>query len=825
MRLGARLSACLLAGVFSLAAADPASFVLARRAPDGSISFEVLEDFTVSGRDRIRLWTGEGESITEREYKDSREIPLSRASVVRADGKGRLIHLEGDPPIRSYVLSDGAKLKGSVSLDDFYSRMSLLAVKSKKAKQSAVVPPAEFFALLPAANPPASAVAFVLRDANFYSLEEQLRAMEGAVRSFPGAPEIDSLQEFLARRLSNGLSAFEAGGPYKDFLVIVKYAGLAHSAFPSDARLQSLCTAVTGRKDATVRSMARLTSLANNRAWDTFLETYTAFEPFQSSFPQLIALRTRALQESARLHAQRAFELAARKKYPQALAEYRVAVRRDPDNELITQNRERVLHDYNESQKEARAAARKPLPADSMELRLFHRHLEFAAQYTANKQFDEALREIEKAAELDRDAPEVLLGRAELFFERGELASALPLLNEFDRTAADARLKTRGETLRNRILFERSTKKPEYKKQLAALIQAGSYSKAHELARTALKLDQNDGDFNYYAGAASAVLRRNGEAKTALGKYLDLSVSLRGDLKRRDQVRHILALVSEEPPATASGARNWLSGKQLPEGVYYCPESLAFQPHIAAVEGYKMTTAFTWMPDGRLESIVNKFQDDKGERNFKEMASRFPAAVAGQEFYFIYHPGYPQVLKVVTERPAADVLSAPLEVRLVRSEDSGQRLVDAAKSPLILLESNPSLNPRVLALLDGPVTVGVAGNSFFNPFIWDGIHYFRFDYDRLGRVETAREIGTDLVTRFDWDGERLTSLRVFRGESGPPIYSRTLTYSAALLASEAVEYQGKGYRIEYSYDGTRLLAAEFEDEGAHDGRRWRVRFQ
>ena len=833
MRNTARVAVILPFLMVPVSAADLTGYLLARRSADGAITYEAVEEFSIGNRNKVRVWSGTGDSISENEYKRAQAVVPRQLTLLRKDAQGRLIQLSGTPPVRSFVLADGAKIKGSARIADLNAQMTLVAVKSRKAKQSFQIRPAEFFALIPGASPSSLAVGFVLRDSNFLSFEEQLQATQGAVNSFRGSPDIARLREFVTRKMADGLNAFEDGGPYKDFQIIVQYAELGRRSFADDKRAQTLHEDIVTRKAWLERTIARLTSLANNRDWDTLLEAYLAFEQFQWSFPEIMALRNRALQESARLHSQRGNEFATQKKYPEALAEYETAVQRDPDNELIAQNRERIMNDYAQSQKEAQSKAAKVLPEGSMELRLFRRYLEFASQYTKNKQFDEALRELDKAEELNKDAPEILLGKAELHYERGELSQAIPLLDDFDRLAVAPELKDlkeRGEKLRNQILFERTAKKTAYKQKLAELLKSGGYSEAEQLALAALKLDQNDDEFNFYAGTVFALLRNNDGAKAALKKYLELSVSLRGDLKRRNLANRIMSTLGSSPVAPAKGQPNWFSGRKLGEDVFYCPESLAFQPRIAEVSGYKMTSSFTWTPEGRLVSITTRFQDDKGRQNFSAMESRGghpgQSYSAGRSIFFTYHPSYPQVVKVSATTPPAAKPAGPFKVLLTRRDNSGLWLVDEDKSPLVLLESNPSVNPDLVALLDSPVATGVAGNSFFNPFVWDGIHFFRFSYDRQGRVDTAREVGADVVVRFTWEGERLTSLRAFRsGDPAKPVYSRTQNYSGPLLLSENVEYGGKSYKIEYKYAGSRLQEAEFNDSGAHDGRHWRVSFK
>jgi len=240
-----------------------------------------------------------------------------------------------------------------------------------------------------------------------------------------------------------------------------------------------------------------------------------------------------------------------------------------------------------------------------------------------------------------------------------------------------------------------------------------------------------------------------------------------------------------------------------------------------------MAAEYAWTPEGRLRSIELEFRDQKGIRSYDEMVARsgISKTPGRPNFYFFYHPNFPQVLKAVpsaSEPPASD---KPFRVRLARQEKSSLRLVDADDSVLVLLPSSPVVNPDVLALVDAPAATGIAGNSYFNPFIWDGVHYFQFTYDKLGRLDTAREIGVDNVVRFQWEGERLTAIRAGQANATRPSYVRTQHYSGKQLVSETVEFRGKTYKIEYKYAGDRPREASFDDNGAHDGRQWRVRFE
>jgi hypothetical protein len=150
-------------------------------------------------------------------------------------------------------------------------------------------------------------------------------------------------------------------------------------------------------------------------------------------------------------------------------------------------------------------------------------------------------------------------------------------------------------------------------------------------------------------------------------------------------------------------------------------------------------------------------------------------------------------------------------------------VVDDRGQPRIVLEDSAGFNPAVLSILEGPLNTAVAGNSYFNPFIWDGLHYFSLTYDSEGRMSTAREWNADNLVRFTWSGDRLTEIQAFRKDSPNPYYQRTLSYSGTILTGESYSQGGKAGQIKYVYSGKVLQQAKVEDGGVHDGKTWTVR--
>jgi hypothetical protein len=150
-------------------------------------------------------------------------------------------------------------------------------------------------------------------------------------------------------------------------------------------------------------------------------------------------------------------------------------------------------------------------------------------------------------------------------------------------------------------------------------------------------------------------------------------------------------------------------------------------------------------------------------------------------------------------------------------------LVDEHGLPRLVFQDSPQFSLAVLTALEGPLSTGIAGNAFFNPFIWDGLHYFNLSYDSQGRLATAAEWNADNLVRFLWSGDRLMEIRAFRKDSATPYYQRTISYSGAMIANESYSQGNKTGQIKYVYSGKILQQVKVEDGGVHDGKTWTVR--
>ena len=131
----------------------------------------------------------------------------------------------------------------------------------------------------------------------------------------------------------------------------------------------------------------------------------------------------------------------------------------------------------------------------------------------------------------------------------------------------------------------------------------------------------------------------------------------------------------------------------------------------------------------------------------------------------------------------------------------------------MLLLNNPYVDPLAIQKLTGKnVALGIAGNRFFNPFVWEKVYYFRLTYDESGRVSRAQELsgpkGTpgDMVLEFDWSGMQLNAIRGFQSKT--KTYERTMQYQDGKLVAEDIQGPGKPSHIKYTYAGNRLVSAE-----------------
>jgi hypothetical protein len=145
------------------------------------------------------------------------------------------------------------------------------------------------------------------------------------------------------------------------------------------------------------------------------------------------------------------------------------------------------------------------------------------------------------------------------------------------------------------------------------------------------------------------------------------------------------------------------------------------------------------------------------------------------------------------------------------------------------VRNSPFVDPVAVQRITGKnLAVAIAGNPFFNPFVWEKLYYFRIAYDDSGRISRAQELSgpagspAEQVLEFEWNGMQLTAIRGYLGKTKN--YERTMQYEDGRLVSEEIQGQGKPSHIKYNYMANRLVSAEAATDPTLDNRNRKVTF-
>jgi tetratricopeptide (TPR) repeat protein len=786
------------------------STVVGTRTTDGKISFEAVEDFQINQSRKIRLLPEQKDDVDPNALRRLNKVDLAQAGLIRNDGTGRLVSLDGPGAPREIVLPENYNLRAPTPVKEVPGRLGLTLIRNKKTRQADLLAPELFVVVLFGATPDESVRDFLTKDWAFLSADEQVAAMRGFVASFPASPATKVFRDSLEHRISAGLARFEEGGPYSDILTMRRFSELARQAFPGDAALQALDDRVAGRIKFVTDRPKLLRSLAALGDWDTLLDKYRDFERYESSFPEMQTLHREALEESVRMHARRARAFEQRNDFERASREASAALSRDPSNREIRKLLADEKGQASQGEALANASRRKILPKGLPADIRFGNALNYADRAIADKDFRKAQESIQDADRENPGAPEVILLRAKLFAAQGRNSEALPLLDQYDRLVANAAEREKGYDVRRQVLYGLDKLKESTRQQIAALLKDGQYSKLDPVLRGALILDGEDPEFLYQGGVVAAVLRDAERAKIILGEFLAHSTAIGVDPRERERARRILGIVNERK-----------SPSRKPDGLYYDPESLAFQIPIESVNASKVRMTFNWA-NGRIESIRTTFEDDKGAQLYRALVvagaadSGALAAVTVDDpgnFFFEYHPS--GALREVLPKKYSPAAAKAYSVHVAHDAKGHARLIDDDGRPEVVLPDHPFADPAVLAVVEGgPVTSVISGNSFFNPFLWDGVHAFTVQYDRQGRAESAQEWNADNLVRFTWDANQLIAVRAYRKGSDTPYYQRTIAYSGSTLTGEDYSVNGRSGKIKYIYtNGKNLQQIKIENDG------------
>jgi hypothetical protein len=772
-------------------------------------------------------------------------LVFSEAAVITVNGKDRVLSLGAQPKIAgpvgrlaafrlggallkdgdaatmaayeaggdvTYLLPQGAPKDAAGEPGAIWRTAKIAYRKSPSDKAPAEVSTAAFVAFLPAG---AEALAKLCMDSRALELiggkgkafAAQVELISAAVKTYASNPAMGAVERYVEEAMRQRHSAFESGAAGVDALEEgLRYAALSLETYPAQPEQERLRKSLAQRKEWLDRRVAILRAFEAAGHWDAFLLGYRDFEKYQSSFPEMAEKHGQALKESLQLHRAAARERMAEGEHRAAWRAIRLASARQPSDTGLQKELSVAWTEYSRRNAVDKQSRRKQLNVGQREA--ITQALHFATRYKEQNKLEDALKSVGEAEAIDPESLPALLKKAEVLGAMRETQKALATLDEYDLRAVDEERQPAVQ-LRNELLFQLVTHLRDSKRELEKAWSEGNYHRARALAAEGLRAREDDPDLLYYAGTASLATRQPKDSRLFLARYLDVSNTLDANPERRAAVRRLLSGIADAAPPEQEGEANWLSGMKLPPNVYYCPISLAFQPRIDRIEASnKLKTTFEW-DGGRLKSIVPVFERNERVSGEKKIA-------------FTYSPQAPQVASLTYEDEPVPSGATP--------DEAYQR------SSMVIL-NNPYIDPNAVAMLTGKnLAVGVAGNQFFHPFVWEKIHYFQFVYDENGRVKQARQLPDrnaapgDLLLEFDWNGMQLSAIRGYRapaagGGRQVQIYERSLQYQGGRLLGEEIRAEGKTSRIKYIYSGDKPATAECDKDTTLDGRSREVAFQ
>ena len=701
--------------------------------------------------------------------------------------------------------------KGGATYPSLWSSAKIIVQKDRNSKSAAPVNSGELYAILVSPDRNEALATLLADEANFKGVGEKdgdaafnewAAAVIALAPSISGAPAAKVQQKFLTE-MQSAEQQLSAGIARRIVLDrALKYVDVSLRAFPRDERQEKARAALLERKASLDRRIAILRAFSVASMWDEFLEKYGDFERWENSYDDLKKVREGATEASANYHLDQGRRLEKEKQYTLALAELQVAKQRRPGDAAIIELIDAV------KLREARAYAdsvKRVEDRNSDQYRQVRSYLLRADQYIGAGQLDEAERNIASAVRVDKDSPMILLSRAKLDAARKQFLKALETVDQYDRRVTAAEDRDNGQDLRAKIEFDLAQARKNLREGIADSKAKGDYLTASAKAEEGLAIDGNDLEFLLEAAVGRAILRKNAEAVKLLETYRQVAQARGADPKKREAAYEMTPKIQESIPEP-EGAPNWFSGYKSPAGVFYCPISLMTNARPAEVRGSrKQTSVFNWGKDGL--SDVRVTSEQQGERSLSA--------------YFEYFGAGKGVRRVATEA----LNDAQQGAAMPRLTPKGP--IGAGKGVYTALLNHPGGDPVMIEKLTGKrVGAIVAGNPYFHPFIWDGVHSFSVEYDKEGRVKSAQQIlgedqkGTAHAFEFRWEGRRLTEI----AERGTGDYRRTMTYAGGKLMSETIAFRGKTSKIEYKYKGDQLVEASCGDDPV-DGRSRQVTFR
>jgi len=794
---------CLFRLLACLAALSPlqAAGLVVLRAEKG-LQFADAVAVTVNGKDKV-LNLGTSPKLTEPIGKLP-SIHLNGTMVQDADAGVIALYEHG---VVTYIVPEGTPKNGPSDPAGIWKASRLAYKKSQNDKTPAEIGATDLVAYLPdgvdgLARFSTDERAMRMTGGKDKAFTAQLDLLAAAVKAYGSDPAMAPVEKYVAQSMQRRYEQFENGAGGLDALVEgLRLAELSQANYPSAPGHDALRKALVQRKQWLDRKVAVLRAFNAAEEWDAFLMGCRDFDRYQHAYPEMAALETAALKQSLRVHQLAGEERQKEGDFSAAYREFRVASLRQPSDSVLQQKITMAWTDYSRQLAVDHQRNRKQLSAGQREA--IDQNLAFATRYKGEDKLDRAMEEVGKAEAIDPESLAVLLKKAEILAAQHEYVKALAALDQYDRFAIDEERRPSSQ-LRNSLLFERSASIEKLKAEFQTAWAAGNFHKARNVAVMALLLKDDDPDVLLNAGMASQVVRDGKSASDFLRRYLEVSNTLDAKPEQREKARRVLA-VAGPPAAPEEGDANWLSGKKLPKGVFYCPISLAFQPRVERINAGNLRVTYEWAGD-RLKSVVPAFE--KAEK-----------ATGEKRISFSYDARVPVVV-------TAAYGDTPQQL----PADPDERLRGASQ----VLLNYPDADPAAIQALTGKnVAIGISGNRYFQPFVWDKIHYFRLTYDGQGRVAQARELAdlgglpTDQWLEFEWSGLQLLAIRGYQGtdeRQRVKVYERTMQYQNGRLMSEEMRHQDKTSRIKYTYNANGLVSAECDHDPTLDDRGRQVTF-
>lgn len=794
-RVGTLLAACLVS--------CDAALVVTQT--DKGFQFTEANSITVNGKDKVLGVGADPKAVSAGKFPS-----LKLDSSLFRDRATSYVVLSSEGSL-TYVIPEGQPKKTQPDLKHAWLEAEMVAKGPDKTQ--AAIPAASFVAFLPGELAALVSVAKSDRDLRLIDssdkvFETQIALISAIAKAYPKEPESAELRKYVEQSMRSRYQGFQTGTASVETLnEALKFSELSEAAYKDVPEQVELRGQIAQLKLWLDRKVAVLRALAAGSSWDQFVISDSDFDRYEKSFPDLLQLRPKALQTSLDVHRKSGEEFFGEGEYGAALREFRLASMRQPSDRLLQQRVVASWASYSREVALDHQRERKQLGVGEREL--LNQGIQFATNYKNENKLDLALKSIQDAEAQDPNSLPMLLKKAEILGAQSDFTSAFQTLDRYDLLAVDEE-REKASGLRNDLLFKQKSTVEEVQEQIKKALEEGRFVKVHELAMKGLRASDTDPDLLFEAATASIISRDTEQSRKLFQRYLTITNTLDANLEQRARVRAFLASNAAGAAGKDVGQPNWLSGKKLPADVFYCPISLAFQPKVDHIEASgKMRVAYEWSGD-KLVSITPTFEKaekDTGERKIS----------------FAYDDKFPQVISAnVAGKP-------PLPAAAVTDPD------EVLKHSALVVLNNPYLDPDSVEKLTGKnVSQGISGNKFFEPFVWDRVHYFRFSYDSNGRVAHATELAelngapTGITLDFEWEGQHLTAIHGYQGADmnhRAKIYDRTMEYRDGVLAGEEISDTGKSSRIKYNYNGGRLVSAQCASDPTLDDRSRQVTFR